>query len=131
MEYTTKSVLLTKEHFQLVTKYGMYTHEIFTNFKNTKFGKIFNSQPFPGQYLLFIAGGLAESYHNLHKDIFALTEFNSIKFSKPACVGDGVYLYAKQTRATKNYYYFKWYLYNHNNEKILSCGVKFIRNNDE
>ena len=63
MKYTTKKIELTNDHYLAVTDLAEYTHEIFSDFKNSHFSKKYKNQPFPGQYLLFIAGGLAESYN--------------------------------------------------------------------
>ena len=106
MKYTTKKIELTNDHFLAVTNLAEYTHEIFSDFKNSNFSKKYKNQPFPGQYLLFIAGGLAESYDKLFKDIYALIEIKNVKFSKPAFINDKVYLDAKLSRTTEKFYYF-------------------------
>jgi|TARA_B100001540_G_scaffold30251_1_gene26190 hypothetical protein len=127
MNYTTKKIELTNDHFLAVTNLAEYTHEIFSDFKNSNFSKKYKNQPFPGQYLLFIAGGLAESYDKLFKDIYALIEIKNVKFSKPAFINDKVYLDAKLLRTTEKFYYFDWKVLNQNNELLLFCKVKFLR----
>ena len=127
MKYTTKKIELTNDHFLAVTNLAEYTHEIFSDFKNSNFSKKYKNQPFPGQYLLFIAGGLAESYDKLFKDIYALIEIKNVKFSKPAFINDKVYLDAKLSRTTENFYYFDWKVLNQNKELLLFCKVKFLR----
>jgi len=127
MKYTTKKIELTNDHFLAVTNLAEYTHEIFSDFKNSNFSKKYKKQPFPGQYLLFIAGGLAESYDKLFKDIYALIEIKNVKFSKPAFINDKVYLDAKLLRTTEKFYYFDWKVLNQNNELLLFCKVKFLR----
>ena len=127
MKYTTKKIELTNDHFLAVTNLAEYTHEIFSDFKNSNFSKKYNNQPFPGQYLLFIAGGLAESYDKLFKDIYALIEIKNVKFSKPAFINDKVYLDAKLSRTTEKFYYFDWKVLNQNKELLLFCKVKFLR----
>jgi hypothetical protein len=127
MNYTTKKIELTNDHFLAVTNLAEYTHEIFSDFKNSNFSKKYKNQPFPGQYLLFIAGGLAESYDKLFKDIYALIEIKNVKFSKPAFINDKVYLDAKLLRTTEKFYYFDWKILNQNNELLLFCKVKFLR----
>jgi len=104
-----------------------YTHKIFSDFKNSHFSKKYKKQPFPGQYLLFIAGGLAESYEKLFKDIYALIEIKSVKFLKPALINDEVYLEAKLMKTTQKFYYFDWNVLNQNKEALLFCKVKFLR----
>ncbi len=127
MNYTTKKIELTNDHFLAVTNLAEYTHEIFSDFKNSNFSKKYKNQPFPGQYLLFIAGGLAESYDKLFKDIYALIEIKNVKFSKPAFINDKVYLDAKLLRTTEKFYYFDWKILNQNNELLLFCKVKSLR----
>tara|TARA_Y100000996_G_scaffold414925_1_gene407401 strand:- start:2506 stop:2904 length:399 start_codon:yes stop_codon:yes gene_type:complete len=127
MKYTTKKIELTNDHFLAVTNLAEYTHEIFSDFKNSNFSKKYKNQPFPGQYLLFIAGGLAESYDKLFKDIYALIEIKNVKFSKPAFINDKVYLDAKLSRTTEKFYYFDWKVLNQNKELLLFCKVKFLR----
>ena len=127
MKYTTKKVKLTNDHFLAVTDLAEYTHEIFSNFQNSHFSKKYKEQPFPGQYLLFIAGGLAESYDKLFKDIYALIEINSVKFLKPAFINDKVYLDAELLKTTKKFYYFDWKVLNQDKEVLLFCKVKFLR----
>ena len=127
MNYTTKKIELTNDHFLAVTNLAEYTHEIFSDFKNSNFSKKYKNQPFPGQYLLFIAGGLAESYDKLFKDIYALIEIKNVKFSKPAFINDKVYLDAKLSRTTEKFYYFDWKVLNQNKELLLFCKVKFLR----
>ena len=127
MNYTTKKIELTNDHFLAVTNLAEYTHEIFSDFKNSNFSKKYKNQPFPGQYLLFIAGGLAESYDKLFKDIYALIEIKNVKFSKPAFINDKVYLDAKLLRTTEKFYYFDWKVLNQNKELLLFCKVKFLR----
>ena len=106
---------------------GAYFHKIFSDFKNSHFSKKYKKQPFPGQYLLFIAGGLAESYEKLFKDIYALIEIKSVKFLKPALINDEVYLEAKLMKTTQKFYYFDWNVLNQNKEALLFCKVKFLR----
>jgi len=127
MKYTTKKIKLTNNHFVAVTDLAEYTHEIFSDFKNSHFSKKYKKQPFPGQYLLFIAGGLAESYEKLFKDIYALIEIKSVKFIKPALINDEVYLVANLMKTTEKFYYFDWNVLNQNNEALLFCKVKFLR----
>tara|TARA_Y100001980_G_C14286120_1_gene118814 strand:+ start:186 stop:584 length:399 start_codon:yes stop_codon:yes gene_type:complete len=127
MKYTTKKVKLTNDHFLAVTDLAEYTHEIFSNFQNSHFSKKYKEQPFPGQYLLFIAGGLAESYDKLFKDIYALIEINSVKFLKPAFINDKVYLDAELQKTTKKFYYFDWKVLNQDKDVLLFCKVKFLR----
>ena len=127
MKYTTKKIELTNDHFLAVTNLAEYTHEIFSDFKNSNFSKKYKNQPFLGQYLLFIAGGLAESYDKLFKDIYALIEIKNVKFSKPAFINDKVYLDAKLSRTTEKFYYFDWKVLNQNKELLLFCKVKFLR----
>ena len=127
MKYTTKKIELTNEHFLAVTNLAEYTHEIFSDFKNSNFSKKYKNQPFPGQYLLFIAGGLAESYDKLFKDIYALIEIKNVKFLKPAFIDDKVYLDAKLLKTTEKFYYFDWKVLNQNKELLLFCKVKFLR----
>tara|TARA_Y100001970_G_scaffold215224_1_gene263252 strand:- start:94 stop:492 length:399 start_codon:yes stop_codon:yes gene_type:complete len=127
MKYTTKKVKLTNDHFLAVTDLAEYTHEIFSNFQNSHFSKKYKEQPFPGQYLLFIAGGLAESYDKLFKDIYALIEINSVKFLKPAFINDKVYLDAELLKTTKKFYYFDWKVLNQDKDVLLFCKVKFLR----
>tara|TARA_B100000609_G_C17007634_1_gene327000 strand:+ start:155 stop:553 length:399 start_codon:yes stop_codon:yes gene_type:complete len=127
MKYTTKKIKLTNDHFVAVTDLAEYTHEIFSDFKNSYFSKKYKKQPFPGQYLLFIAGGLAESYEKLFKDIYALIEIKSVKFLKPALINDEVYLVANLMKTTEKFYYFDWNVLNQNNEALLFCKVKFLR----
>ena len=131
MKYTTKKIELTNDHFLAVTNLAEYTHEIFSDFKNSNFSKKYKNQPFPGQYLLFIAGGLAESYDKLFKDIYALIEIKNVKFSKPAFINDKVYLDAKLSRTTEKFYYFDWKVLNQNKELLLFCKVKFLRYSQE
>ena len=127
MKYTTKKIELTNDHFLAVTNLAEYTHEIFSDFKNSNFSKKYKNQPFPGQYLLFIAGGLAESYDKLFKDIYALIEIKNVKFLKPAFIDDKVYLDAKLLKTTEKFYYFDWKVLNQNKELLLFCKVKFLR----
>ena len=127
MKYTTKKIKLTKDHFVAVTDLAEYTHEIFSDFKNSHFSKKYKKQPFPGQYLLFIAGGLAESYEKLFKDIYALIEIKSVKFLKPALINDEVYLVANLMKTTEKFYYFDWNVLNQDKEALLFCKVKFLR----
>ena len=127
MKYTTKKVKLTNDHFLAVTDLAEYTHEIFSNFQNSHFSKKYKEQPFPGQSLLFIAGGLAESYDKLFKDIYALIEIKNVKFSKPAFINDKVYLDAKLLKTTEKFYYFDWKVLNQDKELLLFCKVKFLR----
>jgi len=127
MKYTTKKIKLTNDHFVAVTDLAEYTHEIFSDFQNSHFSKKYKKQPFPGQYLLFIAGGLAESYEKLFKDIYALIEIKSVKFLKPALINDEVYLEAKLMKTTQKFYYFDWNVLNQNKEALLFCKVKFLR----
>ena len=127
MKYTTKKIKLTKDHFVAVTDLAEYTHEIFSDFKNSHFSKKYKKQPFPGQYLLFVAGGLAESYEKLFKDIYALIEIKSVKFLKPALINDEVYLVANLMKTTEKFYYFDWNVLNQDKEALLFCKVKFLR----
>ena len=127
MKYTTKKIKLTNDPFVAVTDLAEYTHEIFSDFKNSNFSKKYKKQPFPGQYLLFIAGGLAESYEKLFKDIYALIEIKSVKFLKPALINDEVYLVAKLMKTTQKFYYFDWNVLNQDKEALLFCKVKFLR----
>ena len=129
--YTTKKVKLTNDHFLAVTDLAEYTHEIFSNFQNSHFSKKYKEQPFPGQYLLFIAGGLAESYDKLFKDIYALIEIKNVKFLKPAFINDKVYLDAELLKTTEKFYYFDWKVLNQNKELLLFCKVKFLRYSQE
>ena len=131
MKYTTKKVKLTNDHFLAVTDLAEYTHEIFSNFQNSHFSKKYKEQPFPGQYLLFIAGGLAESYDKLFKDIYALIEIKNVKFLKPAFINDKVYLDAELLKTTEKFYYFDWKVLNQNKELLLFCKVKFLRYSQE
>ena len=131
MKYTTKKIELTNDHFLAVTNLAEYTHEIFSDFKNSNFSKKYKNQPFPGQYLLFIAGGLAESYDKLFKDIYALIEIKNVKFLKPAFINDKVYLDAKLLKTTEKFYYFDWKVLNQNKELLLFCKVKFLRYSQE
>ena len=131
MKYTTKKIELTNDHFLAVTDLTEYTHEIFSDFKNSYFSKKYKNQPFPGQYLLFIAGGLAESYDKLFKDIYALIEIKNVKFLKPAFINDKVYLDAKLLKTTEKFYYFDWKVLNQNKELLLFCKVKFLRYSQE
>ena len=131
MKYTTKKIELTNDHFLAVTDLAEYTHEIFSDFKNSQFSKKYKNQPFPGQYLLFIAGGLAESYDKLFKDIYALSEIKNVKFFKPAFINDKVYLDAKLLKTTEKFYYFDWKVLNQNKELLLFCKVKFLRYSQE
>ena len=131
MKYTTKKIELTNDHFLAVTNLAEYTHEIFSDFKNSNFSKKYKNQPFPGQYLLFIAGGLAESYDKLFKDIYALIEIKNVKFLKPAFIDDKVYLDAKLLKTTEKFYYFDWKVLNQNKELLLFCKVKFLRYSQE
>ncbi len=130
MEYNTKSILLDENHFKTVIEKANYTHEIFSDFKNSTFAEKFDKQPFPGQYLLFLAGGLAESYDKLYKDIYALSEISEVKFFKPALLDDEIYLNAKETEKSKDSYYFDWKIINQNKELLLFSKVKFIRNKE-
>ena len=127
MNYKTKNIKLSKEHFSAVTDLAKYSHEIFSNFENSEFSKKYKSQPFPGQYLLFIAGGLAESHEDLFDDIYALIEINNVKFYKLDFINDEVYLKAKLSRTTRKYYYFDWEVLNKDQEILLFCKVKFLR----
>ena len=131
MKYTTKKIELTNDHFLAVTNLAEYTHEIFSDFKNSHFSKKYKNQPFPGQYLLFIAGGLAESYDKLFKDIYALIEIKNVKFLKPAFINDKVYLDAELLKTTEKFYYFDWKVLNQNKELLLFCKVKFLRYSQE
>ena len=131
MKYTTKKIELTNDHFLAVTDLAEYTHEIFSVFKNSHFSKKYKNQPFPGQYLLFIAGGLAESYDKLFKDIYALIEIKNVKFLKPAFINDKVYLDAELLKTTEKFYYFDWKVLNQNKELLLFCKVKFLRYSQE
>ena len=131
MNYTTKKIELTNDHFLAVTNLAEYTHEIFSDFKNSNFSKKYKNQPFPGQYLLFIAGGLAESYDKLFKDIYALIEIKNVKFLKPAFINDKVYLDAELLKTTEKFYYFDWKVLNQNKELLLFCKVKFLRYSQE
>ena len=76
---------------------------------------------------MFIAGGLAESYDKLFKDIYALIEIKNVKFLKPAFINDKVYLDAKLLKTTEKFYYFDWKVLNQNKELLLFCKVKFLR----
>tara|TARA_B100000579_G_scaffold394362_1_gene371670 strand:- start:1343 stop:1741 length:399 start_codon:yes stop_codon:yes gene_type:complete len=127
MKYTTNKIKLTNDHFVAVTDLAEYTHEIFSDFKNSHFSKKYKKQPFPGQYLLFVAGGLAESYEKLFKDIYALIEIKSVKFLKPALINDEVYLVANLMKTTEKFYYFDWNVLNQDKEALLFCKVKFLR----
>ena len=40
MKYTTKKIELTDDHFLAVTDLAEYTHEIFSDFKNSHFGHV-------------------------------------------------------------------------------------------
>ena len=131
MKYTTKKIELTNDHFLAVTDLAEYTHEIFSDFENSHFSKKYKNQPFPGQYLLFIAGGLAESYDKLFKDIYALIEIKNVKFLKPAFINDKVYLDAELLKTTEKFYYFDWKVLNQNKELLLFCKVKFLRYSQE
>tara|TARA_B110000438_G_C15752690_1_gene623703 strand:- start:762 stop:1157 length:396 start_codon:yes stop_codon:yes gene_type:complete len=127
MEFISKKVELTPNDFSIVINNGKYTHELFTNFENSPLAAKFTSQPFPGQYLLFLAGGLAESSEDLPKDIIALSSFVDVNFYRPGLIGDEIYLkMAILTKEVKKYIY-KWEIFNDQNILLIDCKVNFLR----
>ena len=128
MEYISKKITLTKEDFEVVTKNGKYSYQLFTDFKNSPLSKTYASQPFPGQYILFLAGGLAESSKELPKDIMALSSFEKVNFYRPGLVGDQIYLISSMEKQEEKKYIYKWEIFNNQNKILLDCKVNFIRN---
>ena len=88
MLYVSKKITLTKNDFDVVINNGKYSHELFADFENSELSKKYNSQPFPGQYILFLAGGLAEEDENLQKDIIAMSSIENLNFYMPGLIGD-------------------------------------------
>lgn len=127
MEFISKKTTLTKNDFDVVLKNGSYTHELFTNFENSPLSAKFASQPFPGQYLLFLAGGLAESSEDLPKDIIALSSFEDVNFYRPGLINDEIYLKMTLLIEDVKKYQYKWEIFNNDDVLLIDCKVKFIR----
>ena len=128
MEFISSKKTIDKNDFAVVTEKGNYIHELFTNFENSPLAAKYSSQPFPGQYLLFLAGGLAESSEVLPDDIIALSSLERVNFHRPGLIGDEIYLKATLIDEEIKNYQYKWEIFNHKDELLIDCKVKFIRN---
>ena len=128
MLYISKKITLTKNDFNVVINNGKYSHELFADFENSELSKKYNSQPFPGQYILFLAGGLAEEDENLPKDIIAMSSIENLNFYTPGLIGDRIYLEASIDSTDDKKYTYSWEIFNGENFKLLDCKVNFIRN---
>ncbi len=128
MLYVSKKITLTKNDFDVVINNGKYSHELFADFENSELSKKYNSQPFPGQYILFLAGGLAEEDENLPKDIIAMSSIENLNFYMPGLIGDKIYLKASIDSMNDTKYTYSWEIFNGENFKLLDCKVNFIRN---
>ena len=128
MEFISSKKTLDKDDFKVVIKNGNYIHELFTNFENSPLAANFSSQPFPGQYLLFLAGGLAESSELLPNDIIALKSFDEVNFHRPGLVGDKIYLKSSLLEQDNKNYKYIWEIFNHADQLLIDCKVNFIKN---
>lgn len=128
MEFISSKKTLDRNDFVVVTEKGNYIHELFTNFENSPLAAKYSSQPFPGQYLLFLAGGLAESSEVLPDDIIALSSLEKVNFHRPGLIGDEIYLKATLIDEEIKNYQYRWEIFNHKDELLIDCKVKFIRN---
>ena len=128
MLYVSKKITLTKNDFDVVINNGNYSHELFADFENSELYKKYYSQPFPGQYILFLAGGLAEEDENLPKDIIAMSSIENLNFYMPGLIGDKIYLKASIDSMNDTKYTYSWEIFNGENFKLLDCKVNFIRN---
>lgn len=128
MLYISKKITLTKNDFNVVINNGKYSHELFADFENSELSKKYTSQPFPGQYILFLAGGLAEEDENLPKDIIAMSSIENLNFYTPGLIGDRIYLKASIDSMDDKKYTYSWEIFNGENFKLLDCKVNFIRN---
>jgi len=128
MVYISKKITLTKNDFDVVINNGKYSHKLFTDFENSELSKKYKSQPFPGQYILFLAGGLAEEDENLPEDIIAMASIDDLNFYMPGLIGDIIYLKVSVNLVEDKKYIYKWEIFNEKNLKLLDCKVNFIRN---
>lgn len=130
--YSGGSVKLTEEHRELIVGPGGYTHPLFTDLDYVKNQSSFPSAPVPGQFTLFLLGGMAENSGLFGDDVVALIAIDEVRFSSPALIGDTVELKMsliecdRRPNRSTGTISLKWLAANHRGEEVLRCNVTML-----
>ena len=125
------SVLLTAEHLQVIRTVGGYTHPLFTDPDYVAANSL-PGQPVPGEWTLFLLGGLAEQSGAFGDDVAALVAIDQVRFSVPATVGDTLRLEIEVidrrevSSGRRGIVEFIWRARNQRDLEVVECRVSML-----
>lgn len=123
---------LTDEHRDVVATIGGYTHPLFTDPDYIRTKSPFGSAVVPGQFTLFLLGGLAEQSGLLEDDVVALVGVDEVRFPSPALIGDTITLYLevvghqRRPGGSTGTITLHWRAKKQTGEEVLTCRVTML-----
>lgn len=116
---------------------GGYVHPLFTDHGYVRSRTGFTAPLIPGQFVLYLLGGLAEMTGTFGDDTIGLVELNEVRFSRPVEVGDTIRLRmtveskAPSASGRRGVVRLAWHCLDQEDRTVLtaSASMLFVRDN--
>ena len=129
------SVELAEHHRELVATVGGYTHPLFTDAEYIR-DSPFPAALLPGEFTLFLLGGLAEQSGLFADDVIALVGIDEVRFPSPALIGDTITLemdvvgHDRRPGGSTGTITLEWRATKQNGDQVLTCRVTMLIRED-